>query len=75
MVSVQLRARDDRAVVDDMVDGVLAANRLRGESAVRMRDALRVAVREPDVDLTVDESAPPTLAPQARMAERQTQAA
>ena len=75
MVSVQLRARDDRGVGEDMVDGVLAANQLCGEAAGRMREALRLAVREPDVDLTVEESVPPTLAPQARMAERHTQAA
>lgn len=75
VVSVQLRAREHADVVDDMVDGVLAANRLRGEAASRMREALRLAVCEPDVDLTIEEPLPPTLAAQARVAERQTQAA
>ena len=85
VISVRLHERGLDDVVDDMIDGVIAANGLVGESAVRVRDALRLAVRPPEIDLTVvdgpatggtpPQGQPPTLAPLARVAERQTQAA
>ena len=70
VVSVRLRGRPFAQVVSDMVDGVVAANRLAGESAHRLRGALLEAL-SPDPAPT----APPTLAAGARVAERQTQAA
>ena len=75
VISVRLHERGLDDVVDDMIDGVIAANGLMGDSAVRVRDALRLAVRPPEIDLTVVEDPAPTLAPLARVAERQTQAA
>ena len=85
VISVRLHERGLDDVVDDMIDGVIAANGLVGDSAVGVRDALRLAVRPPEIDLTVvdrpatggtpPKGQPPTLAPLARVAERQTQAA
>jgi hypothetical protein len=89
VVSVRLRDRAYGDVVDDMIDGVLATNRVPAESAPRFRRAFRLALGEPeapDVDLValeqqeVEEGAaaavtPPSLSAQARVAERQTQAA
>jgi hypothetical protein len=45
-VSVVLRGRPWAAVAADMVDGVVAANRLRGVEADRVRAALWAAVAE-----------------------------
>ena len=88
VVSVRLRGRTYVEVVDDMIDGVLAANRVSGDSQPRLRRAFQVAIGDapsPAVDLVAEERAeaaaadappdPPTLAPGARVAERQTQAA
>jgi hypothetical protein len=80
VVSVRLRERTYAAVVDDMIDGVLATNRVSAESRPRLRQAFQLALGEVDVDLTAEERketavARPTLATQARVAERQTQAA
>ncbi len=75
VVSVRLRDRSYGDVVDDMIDGVLAANLVGAESVPRLRRAFQLALGEPDVDLTGLEPEPPTLAVQARVAERQTQAA
>ncbi|MCZ7528023.1 MAG: hypothetical protein M5U14_17605 [Acidimicrobiia bacterium] len=41
VVSVQLRGRPFDAVVDDMVEGIVVANRLTGEAAARLRASLR----------------------------------
>lgn len=43
-VAVAVQGRPVRAVVTDLVDGVLAANRLAGPDAERARAALLVAV-------------------------------
>ena len=80
VVSVRLRERTYAAVVDDMIDGVLATNRVSAESRPRLRQAFQLALGEVDIDLTAEDrkeasAPPPTLAPQARVAERQTQAA
>ena len=94
MVSVRLRDRTYVQVVDDMIDGVLAANDVSAESIPRLRSAFQLALGETEIDLTAEERSPervrsaedgatrsgeeqtaPTLAPQARVAERQTQAA
>jgi hypothetical protein len=85
VVSVRLRGRSYGEVVDDMIDGVLVTNRVPAESATRLRGAFKVALGEPDapdIDLVALEEAekaptvsPPSLSAQARVAERQTQAA
>lgn len=83
VVSVRLKERTYGQMVDDMIDGVLAANCVPPESAPRFRRAFRLALGEPDaadIDLVAIEAEegaanPPTLAGQARVAERQTQAA
>ena len=79
MVSVTLRGRSYVEVVDDMIDGVLAANRVSAESVPRLRRAFQLALgdelSEPEIDLTALEAEPPTLTAVARVAERQTQAA
>jgi hypothetical protein len=61
VVSVRLRGRPFEAVAADMIDGVLATNRLAGADAERVRPCLRRAAGLPS--------------PEARVAERQTQAA
>lgn len=68
VISVQLRDRPLADVTTDMVEGVLRANRLRGDAAGRARAALLDAARQ---DVTTDRL--PSNG--ARMAERQTQAA
>jgi hypothetical protein len=65
VISVTLRDRPFDEVRTDMVEGVLAANRLEGDAAIRFRTALFEALGAP-VPLTSDE---------ARVAERQTRAA
>ncbi len=75
VVSVKLRDRTYADVIDDMIDGVLVANRVSPESRPRLRQAFQLALGEVDIDLTSEEAKPPTLAAQARVAERQTQAA
>jgi hypothetical protein len=69
VVSVQLRGRPFADVAADMVDGVLAANRLAGPAAEHLRVALTDAIG------TMPDTPPPSLSPGARVAERQTQAA
>ena len=81
VVSVKLRDRTYVEVVDDMIDGVLVTNRVGPEAGGRLRKAFQLALGEVDIDLTQLEAQPepvadaPTLAAQARVAERQTQAA
>jgi hypothetical protein len=75
VVSVRLRDRPFDEVVTDMVEGVLVANRLAGEAALRHRTSLLDAARPGEAPGSAGESGPvPSTAP-ARMAERQTQAA
>jgi hypothetical protein len=47
VIAVRVRERAFTDVVADMVDGVLAANRLEGEAAVRVRTMLFDAVAAP----------------------------
>jgi hypothetical protein len=75
VVSVQLRGRPFAQVVADMVDGVVVTNRLAGESAKRLRAALSDALEPEPVVPEPVAAGPPSLAPGARVAERQTQAA
>ena len=75
VVSVRLRGRTYAEVVDDMIDGVLVANGVSSESVPRLRRAFQLALGETEIDLTAPRPDPPTLANQARVAERQTQAA
>lgn len=44
MVAVRLRGRSHEAVVADMVEGVVVANRITGAEAARVRAALSEAV-------------------------------
>ncbi len=44
VVSVRLRDRPFEAALDDMVEGVLVANRVEPSDAVRLREALEDAV-------------------------------
>jgi hypothetical protein len=71
VVSVRLRDRPFDEVVTDMVEGVLVANRLVGDAALRHRTALLDAAHRG----TPDQGVPVPSNPSARMAERQTQAA
>jgi hypothetical protein len=56
VVAVRLRGRPFEAATADMVDGVLAANRVPEADASRLRAALASAL----VDDAVDAPAPPT---------------
>ncbi|MCU1457155.1 MAG: hypothetical protein JWL73_1247 [Actinomycetia bacterium] len=47
VVAVQLRERPFDRVAADMIEGVLVANRLQGEAALRMRAALCQALVDP----------------------------
>ena len=66
VVSVTLRGRTYVEVIDDMIDGVL-------RRAFQL--ALGNELPPPEIDLTALEAEPPTLTSEARVAERQTQAA
>jgi hypothetical protein len=70
VVSVAIRGRTFADVAADMVEGVLCANRMEPAAASAVRAALLEAA-------TVDASpgVPGLPSPEARMAERQTQAA
>lgn len=46
IVAVKLQGRTAYDIEADMVDGVIAANRLAGEAAVRMRATLLAALAE-----------------------------
>ena len=79
VVAIQIRGRNERDVAADMIDGILATNRLDPLAARLTRARLWNAIAPVDIDLTVmddDVRAPSRNLPsQARMAERQTQAA
>ena len=68
VISVVLRGRALTDVTADMVEGVVRANRLRGDEAGRARAALRDAARRDSTSYRLPSDG-------ARMAERQTQAA
>jgi hypothetical protein len=59
VVSVRLRGRPFEAATADMVDGVLAANRVAEPDASRLRAALTSALADDPVDEPVDEPASP----------------
>jgi hypothetical protein len=71
VVSVKLRERPFEAVAADMVEGVLVTNRLDPGAASRIRPALQAAAGLSGADGKVV-GLP---SPEARVAERQTQAA
>ena len=81
VVSIQIRGRSVDQVADDMIEGIVIANRLEPQVAARMRERLRASVAPVDIDLTAvgegaaDPAPTRNLAAHARMAERQTQAA
>jgi hypothetical protein len=77
VVSVRLRERPFDEVVSDMVEGVLVANRLSGEAALRLRTPLLEAAHNgtATVPPVPPPGAPVPSSTEARMAERQTQAA
>ncbi len=70
VVAVRLRDRPFDEVAGDMVEGVLVANRLSGDAALRLRTSLLEAAGSGAVV-----APPPVPSAGARMAERQTQAA
>jgi hypothetical protein len=73
---VRLRDRTYVEVVDDMIDGVLAANWVSRDSVPRLRRAFQLALGDTEIDLTAETGREaPTLTGEARVAERQTQAA
>jgi len=79
VVSVRLRGRAREAVAADMVEGVVVANRLTGDAALRARTVLSEALVRP---AAVPPGAPDAAegrrglaSGQARVVERQTRAA
>lgn len=58
VVSVRVRGRPRRAVVADMIEGVIVANRLSGPAAEAARRALLAAVTEVDDAPPGDQVAP-----------------
>lgn len=75
MVSVRLRDRPFDEVVVDLVEGVVAANGLTGEAALRARTALAAAVAEPADEASAGGEPTGLASPEVRVVERQTRAA
>ena len=79
IVAIQIRGRAEREVAADMIEGIVAANRLDPIVAGGVRRRLWAAVMPVDIDLTAldpEAGTPGHILPaHARMAERQTQAA
>jgi hypothetical protein len=75
VVAIQLRGRGPDAVAEDMIEGIVVANRLDAITAESVRRRLRAAVVPVDIDLTAEPDGGRILGPRARVAERQTQAA
>ena len=75
VVAVQLRGRGSDAVAEDMIEGIVVANRLDAATAESVRRRLRAAVGPVEIDLTAEPDGGRILGPRARVAERQTQAA
>jgi hypothetical protein len=75
VVSVRLRERPFDEVVTDMVEGVLVANHLTGDAALRFRTTLLEAARPGTPSPGSPTPGPVPSSREARMAERQTQAA
>ena len=74
VVAVRVRGRSFTPVLEDMVEGILVANRVRGEARPRLRLALLAAVLDAGRP-SPRPASPPTLTSPTRVAERQTQAA
>ena len=80
VVAVRVRGRSLAPVLEDMVEGVLVANRVRGEARPRLRLALLAAalgdaLPAPAPTPTPTGAPAPTLTGPTRVAERHTQAA
>lgn len=79
VVAIQIRGRDADAVAADMIEGIVLANRLDPSVAEPVRRRLLASVLPAEIDLAAVGAAGSTpsrnLPSQARMAERQTQAA
>ena len=75
VIAIRLRGRGPDAVAEDMIEGIVVANRLDAATADSVRRRLRAAVTPVDIDLTDESAKGPILGPRARVAERQTQAA
>ena len=77
VVSVQLRGRSFEAVVADMVEGVVVANRLGGDAALRARTVLASSVAAVAAVTPAAAAEAPAGLPsdEARVVERQTRAA
>lgn len=80
VVAVRVRGRSLAPVLEDMVEGVLVANRVRGEARPRLRLALLAAALGDALPAPAPTPSPagppaPTLTPPTRVAERHTQAA
>ena len=78
IVAVRVRGRSLAPVLEDMVEGVLVANRVRGEARPRLRLALLAAALGDAVPGPAPSPGPataPTLTEPTRVAERETQAA
>ncbi len=81
VVSVQIRGRTAEQVAADMIDGIMITNRLAPATEAQVRDRLLAAVSPVEIDLVreaavdAEGAAGRILPAQARMAERQTQAA
>lgn len=74
IVAVRVRGRSFAPVLEDMVEGILVANRVRGEARPRLRLALLAAVLDAGRP-SPRPASPPTLTSPTRVAERETQAA
>jgi hypothetical protein len=57
VVSVRLRGRPFEDAVTDMVDGVVAANRVAESDAARVRELLREALDDDEVEVEVEPEA------------------
>ncbi|MSO37924.1 MAG: hypothetical protein EXQ69_06700 [Acidimicrobiia bacterium] len=73
-IAVRIRGRAYDDVFMDMVEGLLLANNLEGATARSMRVSLLDSVRHAN-SVEVAKPSAPSLCAEARMAERQTQAA
>jgi hypothetical protein len=54
VVAIQLRGRGSDVVAEDMIEGIVVANRLDAATAESVRRRLRAAVTPVDIDLTVE---------------------
>ena len=57
VVAIQLRGRGSDVVAEDMIEGIVVANRLDAATAESVRRRLRAAVTPVDIDMTVESDA------------------